>query len=79
MLPPTKLDALLQVLVGCTRMTLDGVDVTAGEEIVLPHAVIADRGGDIVVTMGGIAGSTRCRVPASACAAPCSIGWASWS
>ena len=60
-------------------MTLDGADVTIGEEIVLPHAVIADCGGDVVVTIGGIGGSTRCRAPGSDCAEPCSTGSVSWS
>jgi superfamily II DNA or RNA helicase len=51
-LPPSKLDALLKVLVGARDVLLDGVPVAVVEEEVLPRAVIEDRDGDIAVTIG---------------------------
>jgi superfamily II DNA or RNA helicase len=42
-LPPSKLDALIRVLVGCRLVFLDGRQVAMSEEEVLPHAVVTDR------------------------------------
>ena len=50
-LPPTKLDALLRVLVGARRVLLDGVPVIIVEEEVLPRAVIEDVEGETLVTI----------------------------
>jgi superfamily II DNA or RNA helicase len=50
-LPPTKLDALLRVLVGARNVLLDGRSVAVSEEEVRPRAVIEDRGEDVVVSI----------------------------
>ena len=54
-LPPTKLDALLVVLVGARQVTLDGRPVVIAEELLRPRAVVADRpggtGGDVQITI----------------------------
>ncbi len=51
-LPPSKLDALLKVMVGARDVMVDGQPVVIVEELVLPQAVIEDLGGDIQVTIG---------------------------
>ncbi|MBN2574717.1 MAG: DEAD/DEAH box helicase [Deltaproteobacteria bacterium] len=50
-LPPSKLDALVQVLVGCRMVFLDGRQVVMSEEEVLPHAVVTDDGDGAAVTI----------------------------
>jgi superfamily II DNA or RNA helicase len=50
-LPPSKLEALLRVLVGARTVLLDGRPVAVAEEEVLPHAVVEDRGEEVVVTI----------------------------
>ena len=42
-LQPSKLDALLSILVGARGVTLDGRPVVIAEEPLRPHAVVADR------------------------------------
>ena len=49
-LPPSKLDALLKVLVGARTVLLDGRPVLIVEEEVLPQAVVEDQGEEVVVT-----------------------------
>jgi superfamily II DNA or RNA helicase len=51
-LPPSKLDALLRVLVGAREVLLDGRPVAVSDEEVLPRAVIEDRDDEVVVTIG---------------------------
>jgi superfamily II DNA or RNA helicase len=51
-LAPSKLDALLRVLVGARQVLLDGLPMVIVEEEVLPRAVIEDLDGDTVVTIG---------------------------
>jgi superfamily II DNA or RNA helicase len=50
-LPPTKLDALIRVLVGCRMVFLDGRQVATSDEEVLPHAVVTDRDDGVAVTL----------------------------
>ncbi len=50
-LPPSKLDALLKVLVGARTVLLDGTPVLIVEEEVLPQAVIEDQGDEVVVAI----------------------------
>jgi len=50
-LPPTKLDALIRVLLGCRLVFLDGRQVGMSEEEVLPHAVVTDRDDGVAVTL----------------------------
>ncbi len=50
-LPPTKLEALLRLLVGARHILLDGVPVASVEEEVRPRAILVDHGGDVVVTI----------------------------
>jgi superfamily II DNA or RNA helicase len=50
-LPPTKLDALLRVLVGCERVLVDGAPVAIAEGELLPRARVEDRGEDVVLTI----------------------------
>src|SRR6185295_6996009 len=50
-LAPEKLDALLQVLRPARTVLLDGRPVAVADEPVLPRAVVADRGADVVVTV----------------------------
>lgn len=50
-LPPTKLDALIRVLVGCRLVFLDGRQVAMSEEEVLPHAVVTDRDDGVMVAI----------------------------
>lgn len=50
-LPPSKLDALIRVLVGCRLVFLDGRQVAMSEEEVLPHAVVTDRDDGVAITM----------------------------
>jgi len=50
-LPPSKLDALIQVLVGCRMVYLDGRQLSMSEEVVLPHAVVTDQDDGAVVTI----------------------------
>jgi superfamily II DNA or RNA helicase len=50
-LPPSKLDALLQVLSGCRMVFLDGRQVAMSEEEVLPCAVVTDDGDGVAVTI----------------------------
>jgi len=48
-LPPSKLDALIRVLVGCRMVFLDGHPVAMSEEEVLPHAVVSDQGDGVAI------------------------------
>ncbi len=63
-LQPSKLDALLSVLVGARNVTLDGRPIAVSDEPLRPRAVVADRGagtgrqdqgrahdGDITITI----------------------------
>ena len=50
-LPPSKLDALIRVLVGCRMVFLDGRQVAMSEEEVLPHAVVTDRDDGVAITL----------------------------
>jgi superfamily II DNA or RNA helicase len=50
-LPPSKLDALIRVLLGCRLVFLDGRQVAMSEEEVLPHAVVTDRDDGVAVTL----------------------------
>jgi superfamily II DNA or RNA helicase len=50
-LPPSKLDALLKVLVGARNVYLDGRAVAIAEEEVRPRASIEDRGEDVAVVI----------------------------
>ncbi len=50
-LPPSKLDALIRVLLGCRMVFLDGRQVAMSEEEVLPSAVVTDAGDGVVVTI----------------------------
>jgi hypothetical protein len=49
--PPERLDALLQVLQQARNVLLDGQPVAVAEEVVVPRALVEDRGGQIVVTV----------------------------
>src|SRR6185312_14648998 len=51
-LPQTKLEALLQVLTGTSRVTLDGVAVAVSEEELRPQSVLADAGTEVRLTIG---------------------------
>jgi superfamily II DNA or RNA helicase len=44
-LPASKLDALLQILAGVQRVTVDGLPVAVSEEELRPQATLADAGG----------------------------------
>ncbi len=46
-LPQTKLEALLQVLTGTARVTLDGIPVAVSEEELRPQAVLTDAGPEV--------------------------------
>jgi superfamily II DNA or RNA helicase len=48
-LPPTKLDALVRILVGARLAFLDGREVVMSEEEILPTAVVEDQGDEVVV------------------------------
>ena len=50
-LPPSKLDALIRVLVGCRMVFLDGRQVVMSEEEVLPQAVVTEHGDGVAVTI----------------------------
>ncbi|HEX8433643.1 DEAD/DEAH box helicase [Archangium sp.] len=50
-LPPERLDALLQVLQQARNVLLDGQPVAVAEEVIVPRALVEDRGGQIVVTV----------------------------
>jgi superfamily II DNA or RNA helicase len=50
-LPPSKLDALIQVLVGCRMVFLDGRDTVMSDEEVLPQAVVTDHEDGAQVTI----------------------------
>ena len=50
-LPPTKLEALLRLLIGARYILLDGVPVACVEEEILPRAIVADQGVDVLVTI----------------------------
>jgi len=55
-LAPTKLDALLAVLVGARQVSLDGRPVAVSDERLRPRAVVEDRGprpsDDLAITIG---------------------------
>jgi len=55
-LGPTKLDALLAVLVGARQVSLDGRPVAVSDERLRPRAVVEDRGArpsdDLAITIG---------------------------
>ena len=50
-LPPSKLDALIRVLLGCRTVFLDGRQVAMSEEEVLPSAVVTDVGDGVAITI----------------------------
>jgi superfamily II DNA or RNA helicase len=50
-LPPERLDALLRALEQARNVLLDGRPVAISEEVVLPRAVVEDRGAQLVVTV----------------------------
>jgi superfamily II DNA or RNA helicase len=50
-LPPSKLDALIRVLLGCRMVFLDGRQVAMSEEEVLPHAVVTDHDDGVAVAL----------------------------
>jgi superfamily II DNA or RNA helicase len=50
-LPPERLEALLQVLQQARNVLLDGRPVAVSEEVVLPRALVEDRGSQLVVTV----------------------------
>ena len=50
-LPPSKLDALIRVLVGCRMVFFDGRQVIMSEEEVLPQAVVTEHGDGVAVTI----------------------------
>jgi superfamily II DNA or RNA helicase len=50
-LPPSKLDALIRVLLGCRMVFLDGRQVVMSEEELLPSAVVTDFDDGVVVTI----------------------------
>ena len=50
-LPPEKLDALLTALQPARNVLLDGRPVAVSEEVVLPRALVEDRGAQLVVTV----------------------------
>ena len=54
-LPPTKLDALLAVLVGARQVSLDGRPVAVSDELLRPIAVVGDKGprpdDDLTITI----------------------------
>lgn len=50
-LPPSKLDALIRVLLGCRLVFLDGRQVAMSEEELLPSAVVTDSGDGVAVTI----------------------------
>jgi superfamily II DNA or RNA helicase len=50
-LPPERLESLLRALESARNVLLDGRPVAVSEEIVLPRAVVEDRGAQLVVTV----------------------------
>jgi superfamily II DNA or RNA helicase len=50
-LPPTRLEALLRLLIGARYVLLEGEPVACVEEEILPRAIVADAGDDVVVTI----------------------------
>ena len=50
-LPPERLDTLLRVLEPSRNVLLDGRPVAVSDELVLPRAVVEDRGEQVVVTL----------------------------
>jgi superfamily II DNA or RNA helicase len=50
-LPPTRLEALLRLLIGARYVLLDGEPVACVEEEILPRAIVADQGDDVVITI----------------------------
>jgi superfamily II DNA or RNA helicase len=50
-LPPSKLDALIRVLLGCRMVFLDGRQVAMSDEEVLPSAVVTDSGDGVAITI----------------------------
>jgi hypothetical protein len=50
-LPVTKLDALLRLLAGCSRVLFDGRPVAVADDELLPRARVEDRGEDVILTI----------------------------
>ncbi|HLL04904.1 MAG TPA: DEAD/DEAH box helicase [Myxococcaceae bacterium] len=50
-LPPERLESLLRALESARNVLLDGRPVAISEEVVLPRAVVEDRGAQLVVTV----------------------------
>jgi hypothetical protein len=50
-LPPERLESLLRALESARNVLLDGRPVAVSEEIVLPRAVVEDRGAQLAVTV----------------------------
>jgi superfamily II DNA or RNA helicase len=44
-LSPTKLDALMRILAGAPRVTVDGVPVAVAEDEIFPHVTLTDASG----------------------------------
>jgi superfamily II DNA or RNA helicase len=75
-LSPTKLDALLQILAGAPRVTVDGMTTTISEEQILPHATLTDgvaAGGGAEVRLT-ITADPRVRAVVAAGVALCDDG-----
>ena len=58
-LQPTKVDALMGILAGAPRLTLDGVAVVISEEEVRPVATLSDR--TLTLTLSPLRGARRTR------------------
>jgi superfamily II DNA or RNA helicase len=50
-LSPERLDALLTALEGARNVLVEGREVAVTGDVVLPHAVVEDRDGEVVVTI----------------------------
>jgi hypothetical protein len=50
-LPPSKLDALIRVLLGCRLVFLDGRQVAMSDEEVLPSAVVTDADDGVAISI----------------------------
>ncbi|HEY0709587.1 MAG TPA: SWIM zinc finger family protein, partial [Polyangia bacterium] len=50
-LPPTKLDALLRLLIGARHVFLDGAEVVCAEEEIAPRAIVSDQNDNVGITI----------------------------
>jgi hypothetical protein len=71
-LAPTKLDALMRILAGAPRVTVDGLPVSVAEDEIFPHVTLTDASGaggaEVRMTM---AADPRVRAVAAAGVALC--------